>query len=171
MKAQLVLGKLYAAGEIGPETLGILARTWMDRYNQTKERTFLLKSRDLYRQAFEAFPSDYYTGINAASKSLLAGERETAAQLAKRVQELVGDQPVPGDYWKTATVAEVQLLQGNFDASARLYEAAVLAAPLDHGSHESSLGQARLLLSALGATDEQKAKIAAAFPPAKGNGP
>ena len=32
--AQLVLGKLYASGEIGPETLGILARTWMDRYNQ-----------------------------------------------------------------------------------------------------------------------------------------
>jgi len=167
MKAQLVLGKLYAAGEIGPETLGILARTWMDRYNQTKEKTFLLKSRDLYRQAFEAFPSDYYTGINAASKSLLAGEKETAAQLAKRVQDLVGDKPVPGDYWKTATVAEVQLLQGNIGAATPLYEAAVLAAPLDHGSHESSHGQARLLLSALGATDEQKAKIAAVFPPAK----
>ena len=171
LKAQLVLGKLYAAGEIGPETLGILARTWMDRYSQTKERTFLLKSRDLYRQAFEAFPSDYYTGINAASKSLLAGEKETAAQLAKRVQDLVGDKEVPGDYWKTATVAEVQLLQGNFEAAARLYEAAVLAAPLDHGSHESSHGQARLLLCSLGASDEQKAKIAAAFPPAKGKGP
>ena len=171
MKAQLVLGKLHAAGEIGPETLGILARTWMDRYSQTNEKTFLLKSRDLYRQAFEAFPSDYYTGINAASKSLLAGEKETAAQLAKRVQDLVGDKEVPGDYWKTATVAEVQLLQGNFEAAARLYEAAVLAAPLDHGSQESSHGQAQLLLSALGATDEQKAKIAAAFPPAKGKGP
>ena len=164
MKAQLVLGKLYAAGEIGPETLGILARTWMDRYNQTKERTFLLKSRDLYRQAFEAFPSDYYTGINAASKSLLAGEKETAAQLAKRVQDLVGDKPVADDYWKTATVAEVQLLQANFDAAASLYEAAVVAAPLEHGSHESSLGQARLLLAALNATDEQKAKIEGAFP-------
>jgi hypothetical protein len=171
MKAQLILGKLYADGQIGPETLGILARTWMDRYNQTKERTFLLKSRDLYRQAFEAFPSDYYTGINAASKSLLAGEKETAAQLAKRVQDLVGDKAVADDYWKTATVAEVQLLQGNFDASARLYEAAVLAAPLDHGSHESSLGQARLLLTALGATDEQEAEIAAAFPPAERKGP
>src|SRR5262249_38605992 len=29
MKAQLMLGKLYAAGEIDPETLGILGRTWM----------------------------------------------------------------------------------------------------------------------------------------------
>ena len=139
MKAQLVLGKLYAAGEIDPETLGILARTWMDRYHQTQEKTFLLKSRDLYRQAFDAFPSDYYTGINAASKSLLAGEKETAAQVAKRVQVLVGDKEAPGDYWKTATIAKVQLLQGNFDAAALLYNAAVLAAPLDHGSHEFQL--------------------------------
>ncbi len=165
IKAQLVLGKLYAAGEIEPETLGILARTWMDRYNQTNEKIFLLKSRDLYRQAFEAVPSDYYTGINAASKSLLAGEKETATQLAKRVQDLIGDKPVPGDYWKTATVAEVQLLQGNIDAAAALYRAAVQDAPFDQGSHESSHGQAKLLLSAMGATEEQKARIDAAFPP------
>jgi TIR domain/MAP3K TRAFs-binding domain len=164
MKAQLVLGKLYAAGEIDPETLGILARTWMDRYNQTHEKTFLLKSRDLYRQAFEAFPTDYYTGINAASKSLLAGEKETAAQLATRVQGIVGDKAVPDDYWRTATIAEVQLLQGNFDAAASLYNAAVLTAPLDHGSHDSSYRQAQLLLAAHDATNEQKAKIAAAFP-------
>ena len=166
MKAQFVLGKLYAAGEIGPETLGLLARTWMDRYNQTGERTFLLKSRDLYRQAFEAFPSDYYTGINAAAKSLLLGERETAAQLAARVQAVVGDKPVASDYWKTATVAEVQLLQGNFAAAAGLYQAAVLAAPLERGNHESTLGQARLLLTALGASAEQQSSVIAAFPSA-----
>ncbi len=166
MKAQFVLGKLYAAGEIGPETLGLLARTWMDRYNQTGERTFLLKSRDLYRQAFEAFPSDYYSGINAAAKSLLIGERETAAQLAARVQAVVGDKPVASDYWKTATVAEVQLLQGNFAAAAGLYQAAVLAAPLERGNHESTLGQARLLLTALGASAEQQSSVIAAFPSA-----
>jgi hypothetical protein len=161
MDAQIVLGKLYAAGQIDPETLGMLARTWMDRYNQTKQKAFLLKSRDLYRQAFEAFPTDYYTGINAASKSLLAGEKETAAQLAERVQELVGTAPVPGDYWKTATVAEVQLLQGKLDAAADLYQAAVLIAPLDYGSHETTFAQARLLLTALGATDEQRAAFEA----------
>jgi hypothetical protein len=162
--AQLVLGRLHAAGEIGPETLGILARTWMDRYTQTGERTFLLKSRDLYRQAFDAFPTDYYTGVNAASKSLLAGERETAAQLAERVQKIVGDKAVPDDYWKTATVAEVQLIQGKIEAAARLYAAAVIAAPLEYGSHQSTRAQAERLLDALGATGEQKALVAASFP-------
>jgi hypothetical protein len=123
-----------------------------------------MKSRDLYRQAFEAFPSDYYTGIDAASKSQLAGEKETAAQLAKRVQDLVGVKAVQDDYWKTATVAEVQLLQGNLEDAADLYRAAVVAAPLEHGSHESTFSQAQLLLAALGSSAEQQAKIAAAFP-------
>ena len=130
-KAQLILGRLYAAGEIDPETLGVLARTWMDRFNESGNRLFLLKSRDLYRQAFEAFPSDYYTGINAASKSLLAGEKETAAQLAARVQNVVGEKPVANDYWKTATAAELQLLQAKYPEAAALYQAAVVTAPGD----------------------------------------
>jgi TIR domain len=164
MQAQLVLGKLYAAGEIGPETLGIFARTWMDRYTETGESTFLLKSRDLYRQAFEAFPADYYTGINAAAKSLLAGEKQTATQIAEDVQKVVGDTPVVDDYWRTATIAEALLLQGKMEAAAKTYTAAVLAAPLDSGSHDSTRAPAALLLSALGATDEQKALVMAAFP-------
>ncbi|MFY9992214.1 MAG: TRAFs-binding domain-containing protein [Rhodoplanes sp.] len=163
MKAQMVLGKLYAAGEIDPETLGILARTWMDRYNQSGDQLFLLKSRDLYRQAFEAFPTDYYTGINAASKSLLAGEKETAAQLAARVQKVVGDKPVVNDYWMTATAAELQLLQSKFSEAAALYRAALVMAPGDKASHESTHAQAKLLLQALGASEGQRALIDAAF--------
>src|SRR5262249_21297677 len=162
-KAQLSLGMLYAAGEIDPETLGILARTWMDRYNESGNRFFLLKSRDLYRQAFEAFPTDYYTGINAASKSLLAGEKETAAQLAARVQDVVGEKPVANDYSKTATAAEVQLLQAKYPEAAALYRAAVVTAPGDIASHESSRAQAKLLLQALGASDEQQALVDGAF--------
>jgi hypothetical protein len=50
---------------------------------------------------------------------------------------------------------EVQLLQGNFDAAAHL--------------QDSGYGQPQLLLSAGGATDDQKANIAAAFPFAKDN--
>jgi hypothetical protein len=88
----------------------------MDRFLQMGDRVFLLKSRDLYRQAFDAFPSDYYTGINAASKSFLVGEKATALLLAQRVQELLGQQAVPADFWRTATVAELQLVQGRLKA-------------------------------------------------------
>jgi hypothetical protein len=163
IKAQMVLGKLYAAGEIDPETLGILAHTWMDRFNQSGDQLFLLKSRDLYRQAFEAFPADYYTGINAASKSLLAGEKETAAQLAARVQKIVGDKPVVNEYWMTAAAAELQLLQSKFPEAAALYRAAVVMSPGDKANRESTSAQAKLLLQALGASDEQRALIDAAF--------
>jgi tetratricopeptide (TPR) repeat protein len=162
-KAQILLGKLYAAGEIDPETLGIYARTWMDRYKATKQRLFLLKSRDLYRQAFEAAPSDYYTGINAASKSLLLGERDTAKQLASRVEKIVGSTAVPNDYWKTATVAEVQLLQGLYPRAAALYEAAVSCAPLEISNHESTYGQACLLLDCLEAQASDRESIHKVF--------
>lgn len=161
--AQRVLGELYAAGEIDPETLGIYARTWMDRYKATGQRLYLLKSRDLYRQAFEATLGDYYTGVNAATKSLFLGECETAAQLAKRVEGLVGLSPVPGDYWKTATAAEVQLLQQNYDKAGELYFQTVLIAPEDHGSHQSTRDQARLILDALQTPPETRQIILAAF--------
>lgn len=159
-EAQLLLAELYKSGEIDPETLGIYARTWMDRYQAPGgSRLHLLKSRDLYRQAFEAAPRDYYTGINAASKSLILGEKETAAQLAARVQEIVGTKAVDGDYWKTATVGEVQLLQRNYAEAAALYQAAVVMAPEERGSHESTYGQARSLLDALAATPEERKQI------------
>lgn len=161
--AQDILGSLYAAGAIDPETLGIYARTWMDRFRSTGQRLYLLKSRDLYRQAFEAAPKDYYTGINAASKSVLLGERETAAQLAERVEKLVGIHPAPGDYWKTATVAEVQLLQQRYEVAGNLFLQAVLQAPEDHGSHQSTRDQAISLLDALQAPPPARQAVLAAF--------
>ena len=164
--AQIVLGRLYAAGEIDPETLGIYGRTWMDRYDKTKDRLHLLRARDLYRQAFEAAPKDYYTGINAASKSLLLGERDTAKQLAARVEKLVGTAAIPNDYWRTATIAEVQLLQGNYQQAAALYQSAVGEAPLERGSHASTWAAASRLLDCLEASAGQKTLIRNVFAPA-----
>src|SRR5262249_47933084 len=74
--AQEILGVLYAAGERDPETLGIYGRTWMDRYQQSGNVSDLKQSRDLYAQAFAAAPDDYYTGINAAAKSVMLGTDE-----------------------------------------------------------------------------------------------
>jgi hypothetical protein len=52
-QAQRILGALVEAGEKDPETLGIYARTWMDRYGRSLDRSDLEQSRDLYAQAFE----------------------------------------------------------------------------------------------------------------------
>jgi hypothetical protein len=95
----------------------------------------------------------------------LAGEKETAAQIAERVQEVVGDTPVVDDYWRTATFALTAAVRG--EDHARLIQLALEydpTPPLDSGSHDSTRAQAALLLSALGATDEQKALVMAAFP-------
>lgn len=161
--AQTVLGVLHASGELDPETLGIYARTWMDRYKVTKDTSHLRKSRDLYQQAFTAAPRDYYTGINAATKSLFLGERELAAHLAKQVEGLVGVKPVEQDYWKTATVTEVQLLQAAYDNAAKLYAEAISIEPESHGNHQSTKAQAIAILEALNTLPEERVKILSAF--------
>ena len=161
--AQTLLGELYASGELDPETLGIYARTWMDRYKVSKDSVHLQKSRDLYCQAFKAAPEDYYTGINAASKSLFLGERDVAAELAKKVEGLVGVKPVEQDYWKTATVAEVQLLQSAYNNAAKLYGQAISIQPEAHGSHQSTRTQAILILEAMKAAPEVQSRVLAAF--------
>lgn len=73
--AQELLATLYEKGERDPETLGIYGRTWMDRYVQSGDLNDLKESRKLYAQAFDAAPDDYYTGINAAAKSVLLGTK------------------------------------------------------------------------------------------------
>jgi tetratricopeptide (TPR) repeat protein len=162
-EAQVTLLELYHLGERDPETLGILARTWRDRYSQSGDLIYLRKARDIYAEAFKATPSDYYTGINAASNSVLLGELEVAAQYAELVEKLVGIVVINGDYWKTATVAEVQLIRRNFKEAAKLYETAVTMDTEAKASHASTLGQARRLLEKLQTTDEQKALIEKAF--------
>lgn len=161
--AQSILGELYVNGELDPETVGIYARTWMDRYKVSKNILHLRKARDLYLQAFTAAPKDYYSGINAAAKSLFLGERDVAAQLAKQVEGLVGVKPVEQDYWKTATVAEVQLLQAAYDNAAKLYERAISMEPEAHGNHQSTCAQARLILEALQPPPEVQTKVLSVF--------
>jgi Flp pilus assembly protein TadD len=162
-EAQMALGELHAEGNLDPETLGIYARVWMDRYKQSRNRLHLAKSRSLYLRAFELVPSDSYVGINAASKSVMLGEMDLAADLAARVEKLVGTDEHPTDYWKTATAAEAQVIERNYAVAAKLYEKAVLASPEDRGSHESMAGQAMLLMDCLGTPPAERRAIEAVF--------
>lgn len=165
-EAQRILGRLYELGHRDPETLGIYARTWMDRYAKSQDPRDLRRSRDLYAEAFECAQDDYYNGINAASKSVLLGTPDDLAlgkELAAKVQEIVGTERTRGDYWKTATTAEVQLLQGNYSAAARLYTDAVAMASTETGSHQSTWLQAFRLMAALKPQDADRALIRNAF--------
>ncbi|MGB9182174.1 MAG: TRAFs-binding domain-containing protein, partial [Pyrinomonadaceae bacterium] len=82
MQAQEILGELYQTGERDPEALSIYARTWMDRYDQSGDINDLRQSRDLYIEAFDTKQDDYYTGINAASKSVFLGSEEDLKRAA-----------------------------------------------------------------------------------------
>jgi hypothetical protein len=163
VEAQQSLARLEALGHRDPETLGIYARTWMDRHQITGSRIFLEKSRDLYARAFTLNDDDYYTGINAASKSVMLGELETGAAFASKVESLVGSAAVPKDYWKTATVGETLLLQKKFDEAAAIYRKGVAEFPLAVANHASTRAQAELLLKALGAPPAASEKVLAAF--------
>jgi hypothetical protein len=80
---------------------GIYARTWMDRYEKSGDVEDLKQSRDLYVEAFDGAQDDYYTGINAAAKSVFLGtdlDLKRAAKYAERVQQIVGTHPHPNDY-------------------------------------------------------------------------
>ena len=90
-EAKAALGELYELGERDPETLGMYARTWMDSYTTTGNELHLRRSRDLYAEAFKASPSNYYVGVNAASKSVFLHEIEAGRTFAQEVQVLVGD--------------------------------------------------------------------------------
>jgi hypothetical protein len=164
--AQAILGELYAAGERDPETLGLYGRTWMDRYEQSGDPNHLRRSRDFYSEAFDGAQDDYYTGINAAAKSVFMGnpdDLEAATEYADRVQAIVGEEPVPDDYWLTATVGEVYLIKTDYVNAARLYEAAIATRPEATEAHASTWKQACRLIEKLRPGDDDRALVREAF--------
>ena len=88
---------------------------------------------------------------------------ERARDFATRVQEVIGTQPKAGDYWLTATIGEVFLIQQQYQDAARLYRAAVAAARSEVGSHQTTWQQARRLLEKLKPAAEDRAAVRAAF--------
>jgi len=125
-----------------------------------------LQSKDLNAEGFEKAPDDYYTGINAAAKSVFIGtadDLKKAAEYAAKVQLITGTEAVPNDYWRSATIAEVLLIQKKYKEAADMYTKAVAMARTEKGSHESSWLQASRLMDKLKPTDEERSYIRQAF--------
>jgi tetratricopeptide (TPR) repeat protein len=138
----------------------------MDRYNQSNDDTDLEQSRKYYAEAFERASDDYYTGVNAAAKSVLLGteeDKKLADEYADRTLEIVKTSPWPNDYWKTATVAELLLIKKQYDRAAEMYAAAIKMEPKSFGNHESTRNQAIKLMGKLQPKESEQAGVLNAF--------
>jgi MinD-like ATPase involved in chromosome partitioning or flagellar assembly len=162
-EAQDILGDLYAHNFLDPETLGIYGRILMDRYRLSGNVAELRQSRNYYAEAFAKAPDDYYTGINAASKSIILGDIEKGKLFAEKVQEQIGDKPISGDYWLTATIAEALLIQGKYKEAAEIYQRAIDIAPSEIQFHQSTARQAKMLLKNMEANERETKTIENVF--------
>jgi tetratricopeptide (TPR) repeat protein len=158
-----VFSLLHADGHRDPETLGMYAATWTVRYRLEGRRLHLERAQELYEEAFRLTPSDYYVGINAASKLALLGFLEPARKLASSVLEYVTDSVDGADYWKTATHAEARLLLGDFAEAARLYRKAVARHSEERGSIDTTRTEMEALLGSLAVPENERIGLRQAF--------
>ncbi len=160
-KARELLTRLVVKGQhYDEETLGILGRVYKDMWLITGgcagKDPNLLKSRNLYFKAFQK-SKGYYSGINAASLSLIIGERAAAEKLTrvvlKKCLQLI---KIPADinYWIYATLGEGFLLLGDHGTAAKYFNLAKEQGIKNYSDHASTLRQLRLLSSFINVPEE-----------------
>ena len=154
-RATAILVGLREQGQDDEETFGILARThkdlWMIAPTEEEREHHLRRSLDNYLKGYEC-SGGYYTGINAASMALVAGETESARRIAAEVRVLCeeglakGGPDSPESYWLLATAAEAALVSGDVESARLAYTRATTES--DPGAAEVSRtrSQARFLL-------------------------
>ena len=151
-RANEILEELRCEGQADEETLGMLGRTYKDlaAYAPTdRERAELLKrATGIYAQAYEA-TGGYWTGINAATMSLLCDEIDRARELARKVRDecLKEIEDPSGDsYWKLAALGEAALILRDQSQAEGWYARAADQGKDRYGDLQSSRRNARLIL-------------------------
>src|SRR6185503_9072077 len=89
------------------ETAGILGGIYKEIFKKDQSTPFAIRSRDTYLKNFSVTRS-YYTGINAATMSVLAGQSSKGKELAREIIALL--KPSSNDFWERVTLAEAHLL-------------------------------------------------------------
>jgi hypothetical protein len=121
----------------------------------------LRKARELYRTAFQADPKDYYTGINAATKSLFLEEPEEAPRLAAEVFPLVKAACDCNDFWAGCTLGEVYLLQRDLNSATAQYQKVIDKHAGRTGDLAGTRQQAVRICNALKLSEEETKKLLA----------
>jgi class 3 adenylate cyclase len=151
-RANTVLEKLREENRADEETLGMLGRTFKDlaanAERSADRKRFLKRAAEIYGDAYNS-TGGYWSGINAATMSLLVGETERAAVLAKNVRaQCLREIEDPGgdSYWELAVLGEAALISHNLWEAADWYARAAEQGKERFGDLQSSRRNARLLL-------------------------
>ncbi|MBD2325682.1 TRAFs-binding domain-containing protein [Alkalinema sp. FACHB-956] len=157
--ANQLLVQLVEAGQQDEETIGLLARTHKDLWQQATDPAIAAMQLELalqrYQQAYQQNGS-VWTGINAATLALVKGDLTQAQTLAQRVRSRCLEQltaPVLGrgeDYWRLATLGEAALILGNCAEAEDFYGQAAAIGQGRFGDLSSSRRNAVLLAEVLG---------------------
>jgi len=141
-KARTYLTGLYQAQEVDAETAGLLGRVYKDLWKKTGNPAHARQSRDTYLRGFSE-TKDYYPGINAATMSLILGEKDRARCIAHEVIAICDSSQ--RDYWSMATLGEAYLIAGDMDKASECYGEAIDQAGGNYGNVNSSFQQLCLM--------------------------
>ena len=154
-RASAILVELREQGQEDEETFGILARThkdfWMIAPTEEERAHHLRCSLADYLKGYEC-SGGYYTGINAASMALVAGETEIAQRIANEVRVICEESLAkcgsdsPESYWLQATAAEAALVSGDMDSARLNYTRATTESNPGASEVSRTRSQARFLL-------------------------
>ncbi|MEI9920154.1 MAG: TRAFs-binding domain-containing protein [Bacteroidota bacterium] len=133
---------VYAAFPDDPESAGIMGSIYKELFKKNQSNPFAIKSRDTYLKNFAA-TKNYYTGINAATMSAMAGQSAKGREIATEVISLIEGKSE--DFWVLATLGEAYLLTKNKANAVQYYVRARKAAGSDWGKVTSVHNQLWLL--------------------------
>ena len=151
-RAKAILEELHAEGQADEETLGMLGRTYKDlaagAASTAQREQFLKRAAEIYAQAYKA-TGGYWTGINAATMSLVCGETDRARELARKVREQCLkeiEDPSGDSYWELAALGEAALILRDLSQAGEWYTRAGEEGKHRFGDLQSSRRNARLIL-------------------------
>jgi class 3 adenylate cyclase len=151
-RANAMLEALANRDQTDEETLGMLGRTYKDLAaradNPMRRDEFLKRAAKTYETAYVQ-TGGYWTGINAATMSLLINDEKHACQIAEKVREQCLkeiEDPTGDQYWELAALGEAALICRDWSQAKEWYKRAANLAKNRFGDLSSSRRNARLIL-------------------------
>lgn len=119
--AQEYLEELHSKYPEDEETAGILGGVYKELFKITENPKYAFLSRDIYLKNFN-ITNSYYTGINAASMSVIGGAARAGREIALRIIESLDNDTT--EFWEIATLGEAYLLSRDYETAYQFYNKA-----------------------------------------------